>query len=134
MGNSSEANYSENIISDKLFTKKHHYFYIVSSLEIISALILNFLFLAVMIRLRSRITVSSNMYVIMCSLSGIDIIKALAFGGNNHVRDFLIQDYTTQYKICKYSAFLISTSLAGNIYHVLLMSIDTYVAVALPLR
>ncbi len=131
MSNSNEANLTDHFNSDKLFTRKQYYFYIISSLEIFIALIGNTLFLVVMIKYKTAL--SSNMYVIMSSLSVVDIVGAVALSGHA-IRDFLIHDYRTQYNFCRYMAFLISSSSAGNMYHLLLMSIDRYVAVALPLR
>ncbi len=124
-------NASEHLDSDRLFTRKQNYFYIISGVETLVCVIGNTLFLFVMTR--SKKTSSSNMYLIMSSLSVADTFGGLALSWSI-IKDFLVYDYGTQYELCRCEILVGSTYLNINLYHLLLMTGDRYMALAVPHR
>ena len=114
----------------QLFIRKDPSFYIVLMGEVSLGLMGNCIYLLTVLRMKS---VTSNMYIIMSSLSITDVIGALAFA-ETIVRDHFIKYYNIQYEMCRIATFLSSTSIASNTYHVLIMSFDRFIAVRFPHR
>ncbi len=117
-------------IDIQLFIRKEPSFYIILMGEVSLGLIGNSIFLLIVLRMKA---VTPNMYIIMSSLSITDVIGVLAFA-ETIVRDHFIKYYNIQYEMCRIATFLSSTSVASNIYHVLIMSFDRFIAVRFPHR
>ena len=129
MENISEVNISGNFSSEKK-VEKFTAFYIIITIEAMTGLLGNSLFLISFIKARNT---KPNMYIIMQSLAVVDILLSLSIG-SHFVRDLLIPDYKTQNELCRFLVFFGSIGLVCNSLHLLLMAVDRLVAIYLPHR
>ena len=116
-------------LTDKLLLEKETPVYVILSIENLAAIIGNtFLLLSFIKATGCR----SNMYIIIQSLGVVDILAALS--ASVHFVLLIIDEITTQVEVCRYG-IICHTSLAlCNSFHLLLMCIDRYVAIAFPHR
>ena len=116
--------------NETLFAHRHISFYILLSFENIFSLVANSLFLLSFIKAKNC---TSNMYVIMRSLSVVDLVSAFGFI-ITLIHDLLVKEYKIQHELCRYPVVLKATLFLSNIFHLLLMGIDRYTAIATPHR
>ncbi len=125
--NSSDKEYFRN---DILFAQRHTSFYIIVSFENILGLVGNTFFLLSFIKAKNC---TSNMYLIMKSLSVVDLVSSFEFI-LTLTQELVVKNPRIQYELCRYHTFFKMTFFLNNILHLLLMGIDRYAAIAIPHR
>ncbi len=126
MNNSSSADL---VNPETSFSKKHALFDFFLTIEVFASLSGNLLFMISYFKLKQG---TSNMYIVMWSLSLVDFVTGLVTG-TSLVRHFSFS-YETEFEICRYQTLLLRACFIVNIYHLFIMAVDRYIALTMPFR
>ncbi len=121
---------NEHFRHEVLLAHRHTSFYIILSFENILGLVGNTFFLLSFMNAKKC---TSNMYLIMKSLSVVDLVSSFSFI-QTLIQELVVKNSRVQYELCRYHTFFRTTFFLNNILHITLMAIDRHTAIAIPHR